>query len=108
MASKNQKISAFKSNIVDKGGLARANLFQVDLDFPDKVNDLVVPFIEKKGLKSEVVLLNDDDHNRWIPLVSDKWSGAIPATVVVKNGQAVFKEGSHTYESLQTDIQSIL
>lgn len=37
MASKNQKISAFKSNIVDKGGLARANLFQVDLDFPDKV-----------------------------------------------------------------------
>lgn len=80
----------------------------VSLDFPDKVNDLVVPFIEKKGLKSEVVLLNDDDHNRWIPLVSDKWSGAIPATVVVKNGQAVFKEGSHTYESLQTDIQSIL
>jgi len=80
----------------------------VSLDFPDKVNDLVVPFIEKKGLQSEVVLLNDDDSNRWIPLVSENWSGAIPATVVVKNGRAVFKEGSHTYESLQTDIQSIL
>lgn len=37
MATKNQKISAFKSNIVDKSGLARANLFQVDLDFPDAV-----------------------------------------------------------------------
>ena len=37
MASKNQKISAFKSNVVDKSGLARANLFAVDLDFPDPV-----------------------------------------------------------------------
>lgn len=80
----------------------------VSLDFPERVKDLVVPFIEKKGLKSEVVLLNDDNANRWIPLVSDQWSGAIPATLIVKNGQAVFHEGSHTYETLKSDIQSIL
>ena len=32
-----QNISKFKSTVVDVSGLARANLFQVDLDFPDAV-----------------------------------------------------------------------
>ena len=79
----------------------------VSLDFPERLNDLVVPFIERKNIKSEVVLLNDDNANRWIPLVSDQWSGAIPATLIVKNGQVVFHEGSHSYETLKSDIQSI-
>ena len=32
-----QNISKFKSNVIDATGLARPNLFQVDLDFPDAV-----------------------------------------------------------------------
>ena len=39
MASKNQKISSFKSNVIDKTALARPNLFAVDLDFPQAVKD---------------------------------------------------------------------
>ena len=34
-----QNISKFKSNVVDASGLARANLFAVDLDFPDGVKN---------------------------------------------------------------------
>ena len=57
----------------------------VSLDFPDKIESQVIPFMEKNNIKSEVVLLDDPDANSWIPKVSPDWSGAIPATVIYKN-----------------------
>lgn len=54
----------------------------------------VVSFIEKKGVKSPVFLLDNVDFNSWITKVSEKWSGAIPATLFVyPNGGRVFHEG---------------
>lgn len=80
----------------------------VSLDFPEHVNKAVLPFIEKNKLKSEVVLLDDLDANAWIPKVSPEWSGAIPATLVIKDGERHFYEQSFTYESLENEIQSLL
>ena len=37
--STNQTIGSFKSKVIDQSGLARANLFQVDLDFPTAVKN---------------------------------------------------------------------
>lgn len=56
------------------------------LDFPEKLESHVIPFVAKRNLQSEVVLLDDSDANYWIPAVSKEWSGAIPATLIVKNG----------------------
>jgi thiol-disulfide isomerase/thioredoxin len=54
----------------------------------------VTAFIEKRGVKSPVFLLNDVDFNSWINKVSEKWSGAIPATLFIKpNGDRIFHEG---------------
>lgn len=80
----------------------------VSLDFPDRLEKGVLPFIEKHNLKSEVVLLDDPDANSWIPAVSKEWSGAIPATLMVKNGRSTFYEQSFTYEELHNALQSNL
>ena len=53
----------------------------VSLDFPDQIERLN-KFIEKRNLKSEVVMLDDPDANSWINKVDPSWSGAIPATII--------------------------
>ncbi|KAA3619210.1 MAG: TlpA family protein disulfide reductase [Flavobacterium sp.] len=80
----------------------------VSLDFPDRLEPLVVPFIKKNKLESEVVLLDDDDANSWIPKVSEKWQGAIPATLIYNADERAFFERSFTYEELEKEVQSIL
>ena len=80
----------------------------VSLDFPEKLESAVVPFINKKGMQSKVVLLDDDDSNRWIPLVDTNWSGAIPVTLMVKNKERIFHERPFTFEELETELKKIL
>ena len=80
----------------------------VSLDFPDRLEALVVPFIERQKIMSEVVLLDDADANSWIPKVSDEWQGAIPATLMFNNKKRAFYERSFTFEELEKEVQSIL
>ncbi len=56
----------------------------VSLDFIEKL-DKVKAFAEKKNLKSRVLLLDDVDYNSWIDKVEPRWSGAIPATLILDN-----------------------
>ena len=86
----------------------KVKVILVSLDCPDKVASHVIPFIEKRNLRSEVILLDDPDHNGWIPKVSEEWSGAIPATVMVRDGAKQFYERSFTYEELEVELQSML
>lgn len=80
----------------------------VSLDFPDKLETGVIPFIEKNKLQSEVVLLDDADANSWIPKVSEQWSGAIPATLFIKNTTNNFFEKSFTFKELQNQLLTLL
>jgi len=79
----------------------------VSLDFPENIKKAVVPFIEKQDLQSDIVLLDDTNANEWIPKVSEEWTGAIPATVIIKGNKQKFYERSFTYEELETEIKSI-
>lgn len=80
----------------------------VSLDFPENVESHVVPFMEKKNLESTVVLLDDDNANRWITLVDEKWSGAIPATLIIdKNGRR-FYEQSFTFTEIENEVKSFI
>lgn len=86
----------------------KVKVLLVSLDFPEKIASQVIPFIEKNKIKSEVVLLDDADANSWIPKVSETWSGAIPATLLYKNNERKFYEQSFTFETLETEVKSIL
>jgi thiol-disulfide isomerase/thioredoxin len=76
----------------------------VSLDFPDKLESQLKPFIAEKQLKSQVVLLDDPYENEWIPKVDSTWSGAIPATLIFNKSKRVFYERSFTKISLLEEI----
>lgn len=80
----------------------------VSLDFPNKYESKLLPFIEKYQLKSEVIALDDTNQNRWIPAIDKNWSGAIPATIIYKGTKRKFYEKSFTEEELKTEIEQFL
>jgi thiol-disulfide isomerase/thioredoxin len=80
----------------------------VSLDMPQKIGASLIPFIEKKKLKSVVVHLDDPDANSWIEKVNKEWSGAIPATVIYNAKNRKFYEQSFTYEELEKEVQSFI
>lgn len=80
----------------------------VSLDFPENIETRVLPFIEKNGLKSEVILLDDPDANAWIPKVDSEWSGAIPATIILNKKMKSFYERSFSFEELEKELKTML
>lgn len=86
----------------------KVKVLLVSLDFTDKIESQVIPFIKKNNIQSEVVLLDDADANSWIPKVSAEWSGAIPATVIYKKGNRKFYEQSFIFEELENELKLFL
>ena len=80
----------------------------VSLDFPKQFDSKLKPFIKDKNIKSRVIALNDMDSNRWIPLVSEAWTGAIPATLIYNKDKKQFYEKSFEYKELETEVKQFL
>jgi thiol-disulfide isomerase/thioredoxin len=71
----------------------KVSLISMDMDL-DPNPDKVYKFIVRKKLISEVLILDEQDANSWIDKVEKKWSGALPATIIInqKTGQRKFIE----------------
>lgn len=84
----------------------KVKVILVSLDFYKKLSITVIPFLEKKKIQSEVVLLDEPDYNKWIDKVDRKWEGSIPATLVFNNSLKKFRfiEGEVTYDDLENMI----
>ena len=80
----------------------KVKVILVSLDFAKTYESNLIPFVKKRGLKSEVILLNDPDSNNWINKVDKTWSGAIPATIVYNSTSRNFYEKSFTYNELDS------
>lgn len=81
----------------------------VSLDFKNQYEAKLLPFLKKKAIKSEVVLLTDKDYNTWLPVVDKDWSGSIPATLIIKNEKKFFVEKMFTdYNELNQYVNSII
>ncbi|MEM6298647.1 MAG: TlpA disulfide reductase family protein [Bacteroidota bacterium] len=85
-------------------------LLFVSLDFPDQLETRVEPFVARKGIKSEVVLLDETNTEHWMPKISPAWSGAIPATLIVNKSRDIreFHAQEFSKEELEKLIQSTL
>ena len=82
----------------------------VSMDAVEDLDKRVKPFIQRRGIKSDVMLLDEVDGNTWIDRLEPKWSGSIPATIVFNNKrkQYEFKEGEMTQEELNSLIDKML
>ena len=86
----------------------KVKVILISLDFPNQVESRLIPFIKKKNLQSKVILLNDPDQDIWIPKISEKWSGAIPATLIYNKSKRQFFEKSFSYEELEKEVHNYL
>ncbi len=85
----------------------KVNVVLISLDFPDQIEQKLIPFIKDRQLKSTLIAFTDSDMNSWIPRISKDWSGAIPATLVYKNSKRAFYEQSfESFEELNNIIKS--
>ena len=57
-----------------------------------------------KNLQAEVIILSDPNANEWINNVNEKWTGAIPATVIYNKNYYFFHEGNMNYDELDKII----
>lgn len=73
----------------------------VNLDMPRMWDSHLVPFVEERNLRSQVVVLDDPKQNEWIPKVNEGWSGAIPATLIYNKDRREFYEEAFTYDRLK-------
>lgn len=85
-------------------------VLMVSLDFKEDYPAKMVRFIEKKGLKPEVVWLNETNANEFIPKLETTWQGSIPATLIVdkKSGYRNFHEGAVTATQIATLTDDVL
>jgi thiol-disulfide isomerase/thioredoxin len=72
----------------------------ISLDTRSKMNQTVVPFVKKNGLANEVFLLDEKDQQVYINRIDSSWSGALPATLMVKQRHRKFFEQAFSYEEL--------
>ena len=81
----------------------------VSLDFKNQFESKLIPFLKKKNIKSQVVFLSDSNYNAWLPMVDKDWSGSIPATLIIKNGQQTFVEKAFSsYQELNDYVNKII
>jgi thiol-disulfide isomerase/thioredoxin len=83
----------------------KVKVILVTLDFKEELKKRVIPFIKKNKYTSEVILLDEFDGS-FIDKVSKDWSGAIPATLLIKNNKKEFIGKKMNYEELKEKIIS--
>ena len=80
----------------------------VSLDFPSQIETKLKPYIKKNKIKSNVILLDDSKMNRWVPRVSEKWNGGIPATLIVNSSNYNFYPNPFEKEELVNEIHKAI
>ena len=79
----------------------------MSLDFKEDIETKVNPFLVKKNIKCEVIVLDEINGNDYINKISEKWSGAIPATLIKDAYNTNFVESKVHLKELQKQIADV-
>ena len=80
----------------------------VSLDFPSQIESKLKPYLKKNNINSKVILLDDSKMNTWVPKVSEKWDGGIPATLIVNPTNYNFYPKPFKKEELYFEINKAI
>jgi thiol-disulfide isomerase/thioredoxin len=101
-----EELPAFDSLTVSKSGLP-VKVLLVSLDFKEDIDKKVKPFLSKRQVKSQVILLDETNGNEFVDKISPEWSGAIPATLFKKGSKRVLVERKQKLKQLEEHLQSV-
>jgi thiol-disulfide isomerase/thioredoxin len=71
---------------------SKVKVVLVSLDSPKDLEKKLIPFVDRKKITAQVVLLSDKDYNAWVDKIDASWSGAIPATLIISGKRKLFAE----------------
>lgn len=81
----------------------------VSLDYADRLDSRVRPFVKERDPRSRLLLLDERDPNQWIPAIDTTWTGSIPATAIYRKGQKLgFAEREFDAYGLRAWVGSFL
>lgn len=88
----------------------RVRFLYVSLDFPEEMENRILPFLQAKEMNERVFVLDEPNANKFIDRVSPEWGGSIPATLYYRpgTGRVEFHEGDYTFESLRAQLETLL
>jgi len=79
-----KELPFFEKIAAEKQPGVRVTLVSLDLDL-DPDPGKVYKFIARKKIQSKVLLLDEQDPNTWIDQIDKRWSGALPATILINH-----------------------
>ena len=105
----NEEIPDF-IKLVAKYKTQKVKLLLVSLDLPSYVAVRLPAFIKKNKYNTNHVWLNETDADRFCPMIDEKWSGAIPSTIIVNNktGYRKFVEDQMTAEDFEAALKAAI
>ncbi len=87
----------------------KVKVILVSIDFVADYDSKLVRFVKKNKIQSEVLLLDETKANVFIDKIDARWSGSIPATMIVNNSLKYkeFFEKSVSYDFLAGKIYEL-
>lgn len=83
-------------------------VYLISLDEKKHLESRVIPFVERRKITPEVILLGDQNYSAWTDEIDPSWFGALPATLILKGEKRNFRFGAYkTYEELLDDLNRI-
>lgn len=100
----------YLQSISKKYAINRVKLVFVSLDAKSFYPKKLKAFLKKKKITTSIIWLNETNADIFCPAVDKKWSGAIPATIIVHNkkGYKQFFEQQFTPQQFETALKQAL
>jgi thiol-disulfide isomerase/thioredoxin len=88
----------------------KVKLYLISLDLPEYYPFKIKKFITKKKFNTNIAWLDETNADYFCPVVSEQWSGAIPATLIVntKKGYRQFYEKKLSDSEIKKAIEAAL
>ncbi|WP_462255127.1 redoxin domain-containing protein [Ferruginibacter sp.] len=96
--------------ITDKYKNQKVKLLLVSLDLPSFYPKKIASFAAKNNFKTNIAWLDETDADYFCPMIDEKWSGAIPATIIVntKKGYKKFFEAELNGEEFEMELKKAM
>lgn len=93
-------------SITKKYAGQKVKLLLVSLDLASFYPDKIQAFAKKQNINADIVWLNETDADYFCNMIDEKWSGAIPATVIVNPSKSYkqFYEEEFTEAGFETEL----
>jgi thiol-disulfide isomerase/thioredoxin len=88
----------------------KVKLYLVSLDLPEYYPVKIKRFVVKKKFNTNIAWLDETNADYFCPIVSEQWSGSIPATLIVnrKKGYRQFYEKKLSAQEIEKAIKAAL